>query len=415
MVLKRTRYFAILLFLGILFIVAGCGADADLQDGGTGDKKPVYVSEINLAAKGFNLASVNWDALLLSPDGKFAAFSAFESPKDNASMPEFQLVLANLYTGDVLSLDRDEDLQVLEWFPDSKKILYRKMDNLFVVDITSDKPAKVAGGTYYGTISPDGEKLAYAAQQKGIFVANADGSNKKQVTGKPGDWYPVWYPDGQSLFYFPDLGVTLTDGAGQLQGLGKVNIETGETTYFLGNEKGKYRSAEWLIPGKTLYIDKGWDDGFFEMLVDLEKGEILELGENYMRMEYSTAVDRANGLLYKAGHDEVIIYDALGREKGKFAFEKPVEGMTLTNHGYSASPDGRKLAYLYGENGFIEKGRKIYTCDTNGANDREETPRPAYYTPPVWTPDSSHLVTVENTGQGQQGATNLIIRIIPVQ
>jgi Tol biopolymer transport system component len=58
------------------------------------------------------------------------------------------------------------------------------------------------GGFAYGyTASPDGKKISYHENYQ-IFIADADGSNKKPIpTGNPFNFGPMWSPDGQWLLF----------------------------------------------------------------------------------------------------------------------------------------------------------------------------------------------------------------------
>ncbi len=393
-----------ILVIGILILSMGCN----------GEKS--YQREIDVSAKGYNVGMVNRDELFISPDGRFAAFGAVEDSPESIETLEFQLLIADLYSGEVISLDKDEDIQILEWFPDSQKILYRKKNQLFAAKTLSKESIKLADNSFFGTVSPDGQQIAYAVQQQGIFIVETDTGSRKQVTDKKGDWHPVWYPDGKSLFYFNDLGVTLSDGAGQLQGLAKVDVETEEITPLPGHEEGKYRSAAWISPGKTLYIVKGWDDEFREIVFNTHNGTVNELIQDDRGMAFSTALDRVSGLIYKYKQEKVFVFNSEGQEMRSFIVDKPIHQDYLDNFAFSVSPDGKKLVYLFGENGYYDqeiKGRKIYMVGNDGSDIKELTDNFRYITKAQWTPDSKHIVVAETPEY--QGSSNLKINILPVE
>ncbi|MHB9093559.1 MAG: TolB family protein [Eubacteriales bacterium] len=419
--------------LGVSFLQGGCfGKKPALLGGGpTGEGNPPaalsdhktavkYVSRIDVLKAGLQLDSLN-ENILISPDGKYAVFSGSKVPKGKAlagTEVEFvsRLVLADLTSGKVKSLDKGQYIRALEWAPDSGRVLYRKDDGLFTANLSERKPVKISDRAYCGSISPDGNLIAYAERGKGIFTVKTDGHDKKQVTGEVDDWYPVWYPDGKNLFYFADRGVALGDGAGRLQGFGRVNVETGKKVTLLPGEKGKYRRAEWIVPGRSLYINKGWDDGFYELIADLDKGKITELGEND-GTPYSPAIDRAGGLVYKVRKDRVAGFDTSGQAVRSLTPGKQVKDRSLDNFGYSVSPDGKMLAYLSGETGANPgsriKGYKVIVVGSDGNHQKELTQDYGDYHQPVWTPDGASVVTVE-TGKGTARAGRFIIRILKV-
>ncbi|PKM81179.1 MAG: hypothetical protein CVU89_10375 [Firmicutes bacterium HGW-Firmicutes-14] len=389
--------------------------DQDKSSTGSGNLR--FVREIDLLKEGLHIDSLDYAAdggALISPDSRKVALSGFKYSADEGTEPESRLAVADLTTGKVQVVDTGPFIRVLEWSPSSGKILYRKFESLYVADINGNSPLEISGSSYHGSFSPDGKMIAYSERDNGIFTVKADGNDKKQVTFKKGDWYPVWYPDGKNLFYFADRDVNLGDGAGQLQGLGRVNLETGNREDILSDETGKYRRASWVVPGKVLHINKGWDDGYFEIMVNLETGKITDLGEN-SENNYSTAIDRANGLVYKADSKRVVALDGSGNEVSSFPFDKPVDDRFLTNFGYSVSPDGRLLAYLFGEKGSYAdsniKGRKVWVVKYDGTGTTELTADYGDFTTPVWTRGSSHLVTTEQKG-GQE--SKFVIRVTPV-
>ena len=71
--------------------------------------------------------------------------------------------------------------------------------------------------------SPDGTRLAFVSTRAGnsdVFVAGADGSGARAVTGDPGeDLSPAWSPDGRRLAYISqrsaDRDVHVVDADGR--------------------------------------------------------------------------------------------------------------------------------------------------------------------------------------------------------
>jgi len=64
--------------------------------------------------------------------------------------------------------------------------------------------AKYSGLNTAPAVSPDGSKLAMVLSRSGspnIWVANADGTNPRQLTSTPEDSSPCWSPDGQWICF----------------------------------------------------------------------------------------------------------------------------------------------------------------------------------------------------------------------
>jgi hypothetical protein len=100
------------------------------------------------------------------------------------------------------------------WSPDGSRILFSAGDretgetDLHVVDSdgpTPERPVTSEPGSEFGaTWSPDGKRIAYLAAAPGdhpnVMVANADGSDSKQLIDQAVFWLPPqWSPDGTMI------------------------------------------------------------------------------------------------------------------------------------------------------------------------------------------------------------------------
>lgn len=415
--------------LGMAILVNGCGQKPAWVGSNSGKAEEIrdevrdeikYAASIDIRQAGLQLDYLN-ENITVSPDGKLGVFAASRVPKGNIPKGqqvdyETYLVMVDLINGKVASLDKGQYISPLQWSPRGDKILYRKDDNLYIIDKAGKGKYRIAIKAYCGAISPDGAKVAFVQRQKGLFVSNIDGSALKQLTGELGDWYPVWYPDGRTLFYFADRKTELGDGAGRLQGLGRIDVETGQAEALIPEEKGKYRRAEWVIPGKTLLVNKGWDDGFYEMVVNLETGEVYKLGENAGTKTYSTAVDKGRGIVYKAHGNKITGIDANGREIVSFSLDQPTGLRFSRDEGVAVSPDGKLLAYLslerHGDKGKTE-GCQVWLANADGSKPVAITGDFSGYHAPVWTPDAKHIITVD-TGNGSAADKGFIMKIMEI-
>lgn len=409
-----------------LVVFAGCSSKEDIkppaqngtpaQQGKDSVKRPEnrYVAEIDVVKAGVNLSGYNRD-LMISTAGDKAVFSGFiPAAVKNSYMGV--LMLADLKTGKVETIvDRTEYVKALAWTPDGKKVLYQCTQGLFVLDIEGREEIKVSDSLTYGSISPDARMIAYSEPGRGLFVAPLDTPGEKeavQLTVTKQDWYPVWFPDG-SIFYFADLGKDLGD-AGQQQGPARIFTAGGRPELLLPQEKGKFRRAEWIVPGEALLVDAGWDDGFYERIYDLKNKKVIDLGENMDMRQFATAVDAKNGYVLKAGQGKVEIYNA----RGEIVNSYPFDDKTKADFDYVFSPDGKKVAYLYGEYGYDSKGkaagREVVVAGADGKNTRILTQGPADYNTPVWTPDGKAVVFVE-TAPDPRKENVFKLKITPVE
>jgi Tol biopolymer transport system component len=110
----------------------------------------------------------------------------------------------------VTAVDRVSDYNGGVFFlPDRKTLGFTALINgvskPYLMDLNGRNKRDVSGdggGFAYGySASPDGKKISYHENYQ-IFIAYADGSNKKQIsTGHPFNFGPMWSPDGQWLLF----------------------------------------------------------------------------------------------------------------------------------------------------------------------------------------------------------------------
>jgi Tol biopolymer transport system component len=146
------------------------------------------------------------DAPAWAPDGSHIAFIAFRKGR----------------FGDVFTMDADgrgvtrltstpEHEDVPTWSPDGSLIAYVALHNeafqIFVVNANGGARRQLTtqGSNYGPTWSPDGRRLAFRSDRDGngeIYVMNADGSDQTRVTNNPADEHlPAWSPDGTKLAF----------------------------------------------------------------------------------------------------------------------------------------------------------------------------------------------------------------------
>lgn len=95
------------------------------------------------------------------------------------------------------------------------RIVFDDFDDVFAMDIDGTNLVEVAndpaGSEFDGAWSPDGEWVVYRDSTRGInendeiYVARADGSQKRNLTNNPAnDWGPDWSPDGSTIAFNSD-------------------------------------------------------------------------------------------------------------------------------------------------------------------------------------------------------------------
>ncbi|CCO07048.1 PD40 domain-containing protein [Desulforamulus hydrothermalis] len=375
----------------IFFIIAVLLAGSLSACGFIVNKEPyMTLKDIDFTAKGIYLTGYHQD-LLLSPDGRKIACSGYYYNNDNNNVSS-RLVLADLSSGETTAFNNAD--KVLAWLPDSHTLVYQYEGTLYLLNTGTGKKTEIAQDSWFASVSPDGRQLAYAKLGDGLFIYDIETGQSKRLTKNNEDRYPVWYPDGKHLFYFCDLGKQLGDGAGYLQGMAKISVATGQIERITEAE-GKFRQAQWLIPGRALHIISGWDDGYSHAILNLERQKYVELGENIIGDAFFVTVDTGKGQLIKSYRGQVEIYDELGDKIKSYCLPETHQ----TNFNYTVSPRGDKLAFVQGDFGRFGdsqiNGNQVKISDYDGQNVHTLTPEYKYNDSIVWHPDGQNIIALQ--------------------
>ena len=110
---------------------------------------------------------------------------------------------------DVTGVDRVSHYNSVYFSSDGKKLLMTSLadgtSKPYLMDLDGRNKKDVSGGTggftYGFNASPGGERICYHEGYQ-IFVANADGSEKKHIeTGNSFNFAPTWSPDGKFVLF----------------------------------------------------------------------------------------------------------------------------------------------------------------------------------------------------------------------
>ncbi|GAB6157714.1 hypothetical protein JCM39194_09140 [Desulfotomaculum varum] len=376
-----------LVFIFIAVLLAGSLSAC----GFTVDKVPhMTLKDIDFTDKDIYLTGYHQD-LLLSPDGRKIACSGYYYDTDNNNV-NTRLLLADLSSGEVTAFNNAS--KVLAWLPDSLTLVYQFEGTLHLLNTRTGKKSQIAQDSWFASVSPDGRHLAYAKHGDGLFIYDIATGHSKQLSKNNEDWYPIWYPDGKHLFYFCDLGKQLGDGAGYLQGMAKISLATGQIER-IARVEGKFREAQWLVPGRALHIISGWDDGYSHAILNLEQQKYVELGENIIGDAFFVTVDTGKGQLIKSYQGQVEIYDELGNKIKSYCLPETRQ----PNFNYTVSPRGDKLAFVQGDFGrFLDskiKGNQVKVCDYDGQNVHTLTPEYKYNDSIVWHHNGQNIIALQ--------------------
>ena len=143
--------------------------------------------------------------------GKLAAQTAATpaaAPADKAKPPKWDVNAPPGLKPHAISIDVDEGSWMnVDVSPDGRTIAFDLLGDIYTMPIAGGTPTRIAEGLAYEhqpRFSPDGKRIAFTSDRGGgdnIWVMNADGSDKRQVTKE--DFrllnQPSWSPDGRFI------------------------------------------------------------------------------------------------------------------------------------------------------------------------------------------------------------------------
>ena len=218
--------------------------------------------------------------------------------------------------------------------------------NVYLVNADGTGWRLVATDASAPALSYDGSRLAYRhwrTDDRGIVVANADGSAPWRLTEKLEDTLPSFSPDGKKIVF-----------SSYREGDRKSRI------YYVWSDEQKLRAWEWG-DGGDYGVDPYW----------LADGQIVYRG------------------LWPATELWIMNGDATGQRR-IFTGQEPVA--------IAGAPDSSQIAFMAAENGNWD----IYALTIGATTARRLTTDPANDGLPAWSPDGRALAFVSDRG-GQWG------------
>lgn len=240
----------------------------------------------------------NWEIYVMGPDGKDPvnlsmnpaedrnpAWSpegnqiAFVSNRENEQGGGRFIYVMNADGSGVRQLNTNPDSDFPNWSNDGRMITYTHMDDIFSMSADgsgesvnlTNSPEKDTQSAW----SPDGSQIAWLSGEDGnwnLFVMNADGSNKKQLTNDGRVYDATWTVDGQIFTHWdnPDVGcmncVMDADGSNIKDAGGKGEIQRYLPFWTLDGHRVELAAVDMLTGDNEIYlVGEIYPDIFFNL------------------------------------------------------------------------------------------------------------------------------------------------------
>ncbi|MBQ9077374.1 MAG: PD40 domain-containing protein [Muribaculaceae bacterium] len=217
--------------------------------------------------------------------------------------------------------------------------------------------------------SPQGDKIAVTTDNyNGILIANADGSNLRQLTDASGAGYKMmWSADGKEI-----LGRTnVVENARVFHEVKVWDIESGNATTLVSKTRDLKGTPTWKSASNIVVADR----------IGVKSVNTKTL---------ATASSSSNAY-------ELMVNDPVGATAKLPALTAYAKSIVINP---AISPDGQKVAFQI-------PGKGMFVCDIDGNNLISF----GKGSNPAWMPDSENLIFTRTTDDGQRFTSSDIYSI----
>ncbi len=268
-----------------------------------------------------------------------------------------------------VAIDTDEGSWMdVDVSPDGRTLAFTLLGDIYTMPIGGGTPTRIAEGLAWEVqprFSPDGRRIAFTSDRGGgdnIWVMNADGSDKRQVTKEEFRllYQPAWSPDGRFIAAKKHFTTGRSLGTGEVW---LYHVSGGGGVLLVKRESERHQKEL----GEPVFAPGG---GAVYYTRNVTPGPIFEYAQD------------SNGNLFNIERYDLATGEVRTVVSGEGGAVRP-----------TPSPDGRKLAFA--------RNREIYTVDVTGRNLRRITNDTDTDGDASWSPDGRRLVWASGAGSSR--------------
>jgi Tol biopolymer transport system component len=200
---------------------------------------------------------------------------------------------------------------------------------LHVVTIADD-----AARNYHVQLSPDGGSVAFDSDRegvRGIYLARADGSGVRRVSGRGYAAVPTWSPDGRRLAF-----LRAENGRPRVWNLWVMELTSGEMTRLTNHRYGQVWGGQWFPDGRRIAYSH--EDRL--ILLELASGESTSYASPRKGRLVRTPAVSPDGrwIMFQVFRDGAWLLDLEAGSMQRVLDDPSAEEFTW-------APDGRRVAF----------------------------------------------------------------------
>lgn len=218
------------------------------------------------------------------------------------------MTLTDLSSGRTSAVDKGK-LIIPESFISSSSIAYSKDGDLYIYDIKAGKKRRISENAYNLQMSIDNGRMIFT-RHNGVFTAKGDGKAILHIIKGMDDLGALLFPDGRKILVFINQKIMFSDKTPYSQKLGVYDIKTRKITSPVADKRstGKFKEAQWVIPGRTVFVQKDASGKDVYEIFDLKSDSVVNISDSD-KFGSSYAVDKKHNVIYRVNSTGLQKYD----------------------------------------------------------------------------------------------------------